>query len=80
MFDVSRRERCPLTDDFDERRAAIAGLDALTGAARGTAFEVIGSAENPFKRLAAEVSGYYLIGVEPEGTTATASPTKSGST
>jgi VWFA-related protein len=67
LFDVSSRRRGPLTDSFDDRRASIAALDALTGSARGTSFEVIGSAEDPFKRLAAEVSGYYLIGVEPEG-------------
>jgi tetratricopeptide (TPR) repeat protein len=56
----------PVTDALEERRAAIASLDALAGAARGTTFEVTGSGENPFKRLAAEISGYYLIGVEPE--------------
>lgn len=67
MFDATVRKPPPMTVVFQERSAAIASLDALAGAARGTSFEVVGSAENPFKRLAAEVSGYYLIGVEPEG-------------
>jgi VWFA-related protein len=66
MFDAPTGRPVPVTSAFEERRAAIASLEALTGAARGVAFEVIGSAENPFKRLAVEVSGYYLIGVEPE--------------
>jgi len=66
LFDASITRRGPVTDAFEERRAAIASLDALAGAARGTTFEVTGSGENPFKRLAAEISGYYLIGVEPE--------------
>lgn len=67
MFDASVRRPPPVTVVFQERSTAIASLDALAGSARGTSFEVIGSAENPFKRLAVEVSGYYLIGVEPEG-------------
>ena len=66
MFDASRVRRGPITDTFGERQAQTASLDALTDTARGAAFEIIGSAENPFKRLAAEVSGYYLLGVEPE--------------
>jgi VWFA-related protein len=67
LFDASSKRRGQIADSFDDRRASIAALDALTGSARGTSFEIIGSAEDPFKRLAAEVSGYYLIGIEPEG-------------
>jgi VWFA-related protein len=67
LFDASSKRRGQIADSFDDRRASIAALDTLTGSARGTSFEVIGSAEDPFKRLAAEVSGYYLIGIEPEG-------------
>lgn len=50
----------------EERAWAQASLDALTGAARGTSVEITGSAELPFARLAREVSGYYLVGVESE--------------
>jgi VWFA-related protein len=67
MFDISHSRQIPLDDQFDERRTAIIGLDALAGVGRGTSFDIIGPADAPFKRLAAEVSGYYLIGVEPEG-------------
>jgi len=52
---------------FEDRAAGIASLDALVGRARGTVFEVLGSGEIPFERLSREVSGYYLIGIEPEG-------------
>jgi hypothetical protein len=52
---------------YDDRLAGIAGLDAVVGRARGTVFEVHGSGDIPFQRLARELSGYYLIGVEPEG-------------
>jgi VWFA-related protein len=67
MFDVSIKSLGRVTDAFEDRHVAINGLDALAGSALGRAFEIIGSAESPFKRLAAEVSGYYLLGVEPEG-------------
>ena len=66
LFDASVRRPLPPILAMDERSAAIASLDALAGVARGAAFELIGSAESPLRRLAAEVSGYYLIGVEPE--------------
>ena len=67
MFDASvgRRPLFSMTTQ-DERGWAIASLDALAGAARGTALEIIGSAEIPFTRLARELSGYYLVGVEAE--------------
>jgi VWFA-related protein len=67
MFDISHSKPIPLRDQYNERRTAIIGLDALAGVGRGMAFNVIGPADAPFKRLAAEVSGYYLVGVEPEG-------------
>ena len=50
----------------EERGWARASLDSLTGAARGTTVEITGSAELPFARLAREISGYYLVGVEAE--------------
>src|SRR5262249_11868050 len=38
----------------------------LAGAARGTMFDVIGRPEHLFERIASELSGYYLIGVESD--------------
>ena len=49
--------------DHQERRA---GLDVLTAAARGTIFNLGGTGTGVFDRLRSELSGYYLLGVEPE--------------
>lgn len=42
------------------------GLAMLAGLARGSLFRVIGNADNVFNRLALEMSGYYLLGFEPD--------------
>jgi VWFA-related protein len=65
MFDASTR-RAPVFSmaTLDERTWSTAALDALAGAARGTTLDIVGSAEIPFTRLARELSGYYLVGVE----------------
>jgi VWFA-related protein len=42
------------------------GLSYLTGLARGTVIRVINKADFAFKRLALELSGYYLLSFEPE--------------
>src|SRR6266705_98935 len=39
----------------------------LTSAARGTLFNVTGTGTGIFDRIASELSGYYLLGVEPAG-------------
>jgi VWFA-related protein len=41
------------------------GLETLTGAARGALFNLTGTGTGVFERISAEVSGYYLLGVEP---------------
>jgi VWFA-related protein len=41
------------------------GLGRLAGAARGTVFRLVGSDPTPFRRIAAELSGYYLLAFEP---------------
>jgi VWFA-related protein len=64
LFDVANA-RMPL-NPFADRRAATEGLDMLAGAARGTLFTVTGSAEALFSRIEAELSGYYLLGVESD--------------
>jgi VWFA-related protein len=42
------------------------GLSILAGLARGSLFRMVGNADNIFNRLALEMSGYYLVGFEPE--------------
>lgn len=42
------------------------GLAMMAGLARGSLFRVVGNADNIFNRLALEMSGYYLLGFEPE--------------
>ena len=64
MFDISER-RAPI-NPIGDRQARGQGLELLTGAARGTLFTV-STAEAPFfERIEAELSGYYLIGVESD--------------
>ena len=50
-------------EDRRERRAV---LEALTSSARGTMYELAGTGARVFERLSAELSGYYLLGVEPD--------------
>jgi len=47
----------------DDRRLHSEGLEALATFARGTVFR--GAPEAAFDRLAREISGYYLLGLEP---------------
>ena len=42
------------------------GLEVLAGSTRGAVIPVVASADNAFARLALELSGYYLLGFEPE--------------
>jgi VWFA-related protein len=53
-------------DRFGDRRVQIEGLEMLTGAARGTIFDVVGKPENLFERIESELSGYYLVAVESD--------------
>ncbi len=67
MVDLSARPGGAFLLTSNEERAwAQSSLDALTGAARGATVDILGSAELPFARIAREVSGYYLVGVESE--------------
>ncbi|MGE5361482.1 MAG: VWA domain-containing protein [Bacteroidales bacterium] len=66
MFDVENNIfDAQLLDDRDALRA---GLEAMVGRAGGMIFEIAGSAAPAFGRLAEEMSGYYLLGVEPAAT------------
>jgi VWFA-related protein len=40
-------------------------IDTLVGASRGTRFRIVGTGEDVFARVARELSGHYLIGMEP---------------
>jgi VWFA-related protein len=64
MFDLSDR-RIPI-NPIGDRQARGEGLELLAGAARGALFTVA-TAEAPFfQRIEAELSGYYLLGVESD--------------
>ena len=64
LFDASMA-RMPL-NPFADRQAQTEGLEMLAGASRGTLFTVTGSGELLFSRIEAELSGYYLLGVESD--------------
>jgi VWFA-related protein len=64
MFDITD-SRAPV-NPFADRQTRAEGLEMLAGAARGTLFTVA-TAEAPFfERIEAELSGYYLLGVESD--------------
>jgi VWFA-related protein len=63
-FDVTQAFFSPTADQ--DRQMQRAGLELLAGQARGAIFEVTGTGEGIFDRLATEMSGYYLLGVEQE--------------
>jgi VWFA-related protein len=64
MFDIADR-RAPI-NPIGDRRARGEGLELLAGASRGALFTV-STAEAPFfERIEAELSGYYLLGVESD--------------
>ena len=49
---------------MDDRYLRSEGLELLTSASRGALFNVIGTGAAIFERIEAELSGYYLLGVE----------------
>ncbi|MGE3842698.1 MAG: VWA domain-containing protein [Vicinamibacterales bacterium] len=48
----------------EDRAARAEGLGRLAGQTRGALYQVSGDGEGVFERLLAELSGYYLVGVE----------------
>ncbi len=52
----------------DDRELRGSALDALAGLARGTVFRVGGAGEGVYDRIARELSGHYLLRLEPEPT------------
>lgn len=64
LFQIAASESRMPVSRMDDKMARSEGLEILTGASRGTLFNVIGSGSNIFERIETELSGYYLIGVE----------------
>jgi VWFA-related protein len=62
-FDIS--DSTPSMTRNEDERLMAEGIDDLAGASRGARFRIVGSGENVFARVARELAGYYLIGVEP---------------
>jgi len=64
LFDASE-QKAP-QDLWGDRTTQGAGLETLAGAARGALFTVTGTGTGLFDRIEAELSGYYLLGVESD--------------
>ncbi|MGH9347346.1 MAG: VWA domain-containing protein [Vicinamibacterales bacterium] len=62
-FDIA--DATPSMTRTDDERLLAEGLEDLAGASRGARFRIVGTGERVFARVARELSGYYLIGVEP---------------
>ena len=56
--------RTRMTIGIQDRSSAAEGLEAIASASRGSLFTVSASVEGSLNRIEAELSGYYLIGVE----------------
>src|SRR4051812_35957909 len=68
LFAASAEVRSPSMTQFGDRMARAEGLELLAGAARGSLFNITGTGAGVFDRLATELSGYYLLGVESGAT------------
>ena len=50
---------------IEDRRIGVVGLEALSKVARGTMLTINGAGLGVFDRIQTEISGYYLLGIEP---------------
>jgi VWFA-related protein len=67
LMDVPRSDATqgPLPPTFTEdRELQIRGLNDLASLSRGSIFQIVGTADRAFDRLASEISAYYLLSVE----------------
>ena len=67
LMDVPRNDASQglLAPTFTEdRQLETRGLNDLAALSRGTIFQVVGTADRAFDRLASEISAYYLLSVE----------------
>lgn len=60
---MASEARSPMTP-IQDRFVRAEGLELLANAARGALFNVVGTGAGVFARVEAELSGYYLLGVE----------------
>lgn len=65
MFDASEAG-LPSITPFQDESIRRNGLEQIAAMARGALFRIAGTADYAFQQIAAETSGYYLIGFEPE--------------
>ena len=63
-FDSNSGRRPPSA--IEDRRIGVVGLEALANAAGGSFFTINGAGTGVFERLQAELSGYYLVGIQPD--------------
>lgn len=63
-FDASDG-RAPVSTGADAR-LQVEGLETIAGVAKGAVFNVAGSGDGVFARVAREISGYYLLAFEPQ--------------
>ena len=63
-FDSNSGRRPPSA--IEDRRIGVVGLEALANAAGGYLFTINGAGTAVFDRLQAELSGYYLVGIQPD--------------
>lgn len=61
-FEVTQSQLPPTATE--DRAMQVEGLQNLAGMSRGALYQVIGSGDAIFDRLASELSAYYLLGVE----------------
>jgi hypothetical protein len=59
-------QRSPRAQPAADRALQEQGLDRLATATRGDVFRIMSNSDFAFQRLALELSGYYLLGFEPE--------------
>jgi VWFA-related protein len=64
LFASSASETHTPLSTMNDRSARALGLELLTSASRGSLFNIVGAGQGVFDRIEAEMSGYYLVGVE----------------
>ena len=72
QLDASQRSARP--QPAADRALQEQGLDRLANATRGDVFRIMSNSDFAFQRLALELSGYYLLAFEPEGSDRGARP------
>jgi VWFA-related protein len=63
-FDSNTGRRPPSA--IEDRRIGVVGLEALAAVAGGSLLTINGAGTPAFDRLQAELSGYYLVGIQPD--------------